>query len=658
MAYGINGIKLPEQNDELIRRLCYRWVRASKPQQEWAKIAKQCVEFLEGEQWTPEEKAILRQMRRTALTINEIAPLYRLVMGYQSSNRLDVSFLPTSDGQSNEDIATVLNNVYKSEANRADVNYADTDVFADGLSTGRGFWENKLCFDDNELGEWKSSCKDPFTIYVDPDCKNYHLGDNETGAGYVQESVWTSVDAINDKYGSEAALAVQNVMSPGYQSSILSYLGDFEISPKRYFGQYADEKDFADWVDVYHADFIDHQAKQIRLLDSQYKVMSIAPCFVDLETGDKVAIPDEWLKNPALIEKAIEYAEKRGNPLKVVSRPVKKVRHTTTCGDIVLFDDWSLYDDYTIVGFFPYFRRGKTRGMVEDLIDPQREKNKKRSVLTDILNRNANSGWMYEEGTLDTDQEENLRLYGSAPGINVKYKRKGDGKSNPPSRIEPGGYPQGLDRLEEKSGQDLHQISGINQSALGQLDTVQSGRAIEARQRQAVLSIQMYSDNFSRSKKINGRNVLCMFQKYYTENRMFRVLGEDSELATYEINKKMQTGTNSITRMNDITVGKYSVHVDEVPISATFKQAQFEETMMIIEKLGPIGMALAQTNPGLIIDQSSLPRKNDWKKALQEATQANATGIDPGTGQPIPQAALAPPEAAPVQTSTQEGYAS
>lgn len=648
MGYGINGLKLPEQDLEVIRRLSFRWLRAVQPHNDWAKVAKQCVEFLEGDQWTPEEKAILCQMKRTALTINRIAPLYRLVMGYQSSNRLDVSFLPTSDALSSEDVATVLNNVFKSEANRTDLQYVDTDVFADGLSTGRGFWDAKLCFDENELGEIKYSCKDPFSIYVDPDCKHYNLSDNENGASYIQESTWTNVDAVNSRFGSDAALAVQNILSPYYQSHILSYFSEAEISPKRYFGQYADEKSYADWTDVYFNDFIDKQAKQIRILETQHKVEMIAPCFIDLETGDKEAVPEEWLQKPEIIEKVMQYAEQRGNPLKILNRPVKKVRRSVTCGDILLYDKWSIYKDFTTIGYFPYFRRGKTKGMIDDLIDPQRETNKKRSVFVDILNRNANSGWMYEENTLDPEQEYNLKVFGSTPGINVKYKRK-SANSEPPKRIEPGDYPRGLDRLEQKFSDDLNQISGINQSALGQLDTVQSGRAIEARQRQAVLSIQMYSDNFSRSKKAQGRLSLEIFQNYYNEHRIFRILGEDSQIATYEINKKQMTGENSITKMNDITVGKYSVHVDEVPISATFKQAQFEETMMIIEKLGPIGMALAQTAPDLIIDQTSLPRKNDWKKALEQA-QAQ---VDP-----MMQQSAGMEAGVPVQSGTPEQFAS
>ena len=326
MDYGLNGMRLPNQDDELVRRLCYRWLRALDTHNKWAKKAKQCVQFLEGEQWTEEEKAILKSMGRTALTLNKIAPLYRLVVGYQSSNRLDASFMPTSNAQSSEDVAEVLNNLDKSELNRIKMKFTDTDVFCDGLSTGRGFWDTELCFDDNELGELSCYAADPFSKYIDPDCKSYDLNCDKYGAAYIQDSVWTNLDAINDLYGSDAALAVQNIFSPGYNSSVLSYMSDFELSPERFFGGYEDEKDYADWTDVYYNDFIDHQAKNVRLLDTEYKMKSIMPCFVDLETGDKEPIPQEWIDDPSKIEKVMHYAEKIGNPLAIMKRPVNRVR--------------------------------------------------------------------------------------------------------------------------------------------------------------------------------------------------------------------------------------------------------------------------------------------------------------------------------------------
>lgn len=654
MAYSLNP-EMPAQDDELIRRLSLRWMRACGPHNIWAKKAKRATEFLEGKQWSDEAIAEMRALKRTTLTLNNIAPLWRLVMGYQSSNRMDQTFLPTSDGVSSEKIANVLTAINKIEDDRMDIGYVDSEVFGDGITTGRGIWDIRLNFSENDFGELKVKCDDPFSIYVDPDCSHYDFDDEDGGAAYIQESCWTDMDHIGACFGLQAMRAVENLTSPTHNSSLMTYMGEQDISPIRFYGQYADDKAMTNWADVYHTDFIDYQAKRLRLLNSQYKITKIVPCFIDLETGDKQAIPDEWFRpeNQHKIQACLDHAEAIGNPLKIARRPVRKVRWTVTCADVLLFDQWSPYDTYTKVGFFPYFRRGVTRGMVEDLIDPQMEKNKKRSVQTDILNRAANSGWVYEDGTLDPEQESNLRRYGSSPGVHVKWSRKKEG-NEAPKRLEPGDYPTGLDKLEEKAELDLFKISGINESALGQLDRVQSGRAIEARQRQAVLAIQPYTDNFARSKKLQGRKKLSIIQKHYTEERVYRELGEDSQLVAYEINKKiMDAGTNSVTRLNDITLGKYSVKVDEVPMSATFKQGQFEEAMEIIEKLGPVGLLLAQTRPDLLVEMSSLPRKEDWKQALLGA----AGSMPPGAGVPgAPGAPVAPgqpalpPPAAPATT--------
>jgi len=644
MGYGI-GRDLPNQDWELIRRLSLRWMRAASPHNRWAKKGKLCTDFLEGNQWSEEAKAELAAMKRSALTINKMNTLYRLVIGYQTSNRMDVNFMPTSDSRSSEDISKVLNAMFQAEAGRMDLKWTDSEVFSDGLITGRGWWDARLCFTDNDFGEIKIKSEDPFSIYVDPDCCTYDMNEDDGGAAYLQKSYWTSIDQVGDKYGIGAAEAVENLVSPAHTSQLLSFLGEQDISPERFFGQYADDKAMGNWADVYHTDFVDHQAKRLRLTESQYKITQIRQCFIDLETGERKPVPDEWMKpeEQYRIRAVLDHAANLGNEVVVKPRPVKSIRWTVTCADALLHDSWSPYESYTLIPFFPYFRRGTTRGMLEDLIDPQREVNKKRSVMTDILNRNANSGWIYESQTLDPEQEENLRRYGSAPGIAVKWTRSNP-NSEAPRRLEPGNYPQGLDRLEEKNAIDLHEISGINESALGQLDRVQSGRAIEARQRQAVLSIQPYQDNFTRSKKVQGRKALEIFQNHYTEERIFRVIGEDSNMATYEINKKIMTGDNAISRMNDITIGKYSVNIDEIPISATFKQGQFEEMMMILEKLGPIGQAMAGTRPDLIIDQTSIPRKDEWKEALLGSAAALPPPGAPaaGGGMPVGPAAGTP----------------
>ena len=70
---------------------------------------------------------------------------------------------------------------------------------------------------------------------------------------------------------------------------------------------------------------------------------------------------------------------------------------TVTADDVVLDDDWSIYRSFTIVPFFPYFRRGNPFGPVDNLIDPQNLLNKTSSQELHIVNTTANSGWVIQK---------------------------------------------------------------------------------------------------------------------------------------------------------------------------------------------------------------------------------------------------------------------
>ena len=59
---------------------------------------------------------------------------------------------------------------------------------------------------------------------------------------------------------------------------------------------------------------------------------------------------------------------------------------------IVRYSQGSATDGFSLTGYFPYFRRGVTRGMVEDLVDPQKEKNKRRSAEVEVVSKMANGG--------------------------------------------------------------------------------------------------------------------------------------------------------------------------------------------------------------------------------------------------------------------------
>lgn len=126
--------------------------------------------------------------------------------------------------------------------------------------------------------------------------------------------------------------------------------------------------------------------------------------------------------------------------------------------------------------FFAEYKASATH-----LLDPQREINKRRSALVDNIIRGTNTGWVYTD-KLTPDQKALIKNHGAKPGINIEFPEG----AQEPHRLQPSPFPQGMAELEAKGLEDLREISGINESALGELDAAQSGRAIEARQRQAV----------------------------------------------------------------------------------------------------------------------------------------------------------------------------
>lgn len=634
MVYGpLPPRRLPQQDPVKVRLLADRWWRDSQAMSNWATIAKECYDMFEGRQWTQDQIAKLAKQGRPALTFNKIAPLVRLIIGYMRNNRTDIRYLPASEGPATEENAEVLSRVAKQISEMSQLPWVDSETFLDGIVTGRGFWDTRLDFQDNDLGEARIKSLDPFSTYVDCECEEYDIG---RYAKRMTVTKWASLDEVEMCYGPQAAAMIRPFI--GSTSNAATWSGfpfldtqGQEITPVRTFAE-TDDPTMAPFQDFFHTELIDQTRKVVRILDQQHAVVRWGPVFIDLETGDKVPVPINWGR--VEIEKALYHAQQIGNPVVVDTRPIRQIRWTTLIGDVIVHDDWSPYDTYTITGYFPYFRRGKTGGMVSDLLDPQREVNKRRSSEIDIVTRSANSGWIAHEDSISPTEEANWKANSAKPGFFGKWKGEPGMK---PERITPNPPPTAMEKLEEKGRNDLREISGINESALGELDRVQSGRAIEARQRQAVIAVQMYMDNFSRSKELIGRRIMELVQRHYTQERVFRIVGEDGNLSQFIINQAVTDPVTGqvTTRLNDITLGKYSVAVDETPLSASYANAQFEEMMALIEKMGPLGQVLLQTRPDLVVDLSSLPRKKEWANALRMAAGAQPGLVGPD-GQPLP----------------------
>lgn len=624
--------RIPQQDPAKVMLLAERWQRSTFAHDKWATPAKEAVDFFEGRQYTDAQLAALKRQKRPALKFNIIAPIVRLVAGYHANNKSDIQFSPGHDNRSTDDVAETLSKLEKAAASDNMLEFVDPDVFMMGLISGRGFYDTRLDWEKNNLGEIKTSYLSPFMVKVDPDADTYDLNES---ASFIQIDKMVSIDEIEAAFGKNVAELVRPwTMGQTPHSPVMSQVVNGEIAPVRYFGQ-REDADTSYWDNFYSllGDFVDTRRKTIRLIETQHKVRELRNVMIDLETGDMKALPLDWGADK--IQKALLYAQLVNNPCQVEVRAVERQQWTTMCGDLLLYDAPSLYEGYTTTGYFPYFREGFTRGMVEDLVDPQKEKNKSRSNRVEIESKTANGGWMYHQDSLTPVQKQKLQQFGSTPGVDIEWKGAVDGK---PQQIQPSTPSQAYRNLENDSDQDIRRISGVNESALGDTDiSNQSGRAIEARQRQAVVSVKTYMDNFRRTKLLLGRyNHLPIFQTYYTEERIYRVTGEDGKKAPIYINQLLLDPVSNTKRiLNDLTIGKYSVTVDDGPLSPSFEAAQFDEAMLILAKLGP---ALGNYMPifaDLILGMSSLPRKQEWIDRLQKVMAAMGIPVD-GDGAPVP----------------------
>lgn len=612
------GMPAAHSND-LLLLMVERYQRADDALSGWANTAKRCFDYVEGKQWTAEQIRAAIEEDRPTLTLNKLGSLVRLVVGYHRNNRVDTRYLPTDDSASDESVADVLTKAAKQVASNCDEHYVDAEVFLDGIVGGRGFYDWRLNFDRNDLGEITASARDPFSIRPDPDSDSY----DPDKWGHVFEARWVNIDEIEYTYGKPVSSLVEPlVRSSGYRGGVPSDLLDHmgEITPWRTFGGHqSDSLGFSGMaIESYIANVTDPYRKNVRLVECQHRIRTMQPHFVDLETGDKVAIPANFTPDQVMrmLQWCAEQYARKGQacPLRVQIRPTKRVRWTTIVGDIIVYDDWSPYRSFTQVPFFPYFRRGKTRGMVEDGLDPQDEINKRASSEIDIITRTAFSGWMWHKNALDESEKEKIENFGAAPGINIEWQGDATGK---PEQLKPPVAPTAMERLEQKNTGNMKEIIGINDSALGQLDRAQSGRAIEARQRQSVLGIEMYMDNMRRSKRMNGRKKLEMIQAHYTEHRLIRLQDISGTWNSIGINVREASGRV----INDVTIGRYDTAIDETSLSATFLNAQFEELMDLVEK-GILPIPLIQD---VAIDLSNAPQKTLIKARL--AVYMRAQGL-------------------------------
>jgi len=586
------------QEIQIARNNFDRYSRArDNGHKDYVDLAKKCEDFYVGDQWSSKDRERLDEEKRPALTINMVQPIINAVVGEYVNNRQSVQFIPRNEGT--EDVAKALTKLYMQICYDNSFERQERLLFEDGVILERGFFDVRMSFDDNFRGEVDIQTLDPLSVVLDPDAKEY---DPSTWKE-VFITRWMSIDDIEDLYGEEKA---QRVRDLSYNSSSTYGYDSVEWSSSATFGEGQGQGSQT----TYTPGTVDEtkQIRRVRVVERQFKKMRHTRHFLDIVTGDTREVPENWDD-----ERVAELAAEHG--WEIYSRRVPEIRWTVSADQVLLHDDWSPYEHFTVVPFFPYFRRGKPFGLIRNLIDPQEQFNKISSQALHIVNSTANSGWMVEEGSLVNMTADELKKHGSRTGLVMEVA---NGRT-PPSKIQPNQIPSGIRDLSNMAMSSIRQISGVSEYMLGEGSGEVSGVVLQGKISRGLAQLQVVFDNLNYTRHLLAERVLSLVQQYYTEERTLRITsGVDSMMDMEVLQLNMQTIDGVL---NNLTLGEYDVVVDTVPTRDNFAETQFAEVV----ELRNAGVMIPDD---AVIEYSHLDKKYDLAERVRQMM---------GQGQPSPE---------------------
>jgi hypothetical protein len=513
-----------------------------------------------GEQWDDDVVAKLDREFRPHHTVNLVLSTVNSVLGQYVSTRQDIEYKPVSKGAT-YDVGCVLTKVARHISDDSHSRWIEKQVFTDGCIQDRGFFDIRLDTEENIAGEIRETALDPVDVLLDPGAREY----DPSTWNEVFITRWMTPDQIAAMYGEEFGDKIRYLdANSTYGTDSVLFDPETFSRDRSYYSQGAYNYNYGDEF---------RRVRQVRVIERQYYKFTLRQYFVDNLTGDLAPVPDSWSKDK------VQQVSKLYN-LSILQKPERRIKWCVTCDKFSLRESWSPYRRFTVIPFFPYFRRGRPFGIVRNLISPQDLLNKVSSQELHVVNTTANSGWLVESGSLVNMTTQELTSWGAKTGIVLEFARG----SSAPEKIQPNQIPTGLDRLSQKATVYFREISGISDAMLGTPGREISGEALDRKTSNTLLQLDTVFDNLAFTRKLRAEMILELIQDFYTEERIITIVNvnEDGDEYTEDVRINIQKSADEI--LNDVTVGEYRVVVSSRPSRDVEDESQLQLMLQMREQ--------------------------------------------------------------------------
>lgn len=553
-------------NDEIKKMMSDAYAQALTINQTFWTEADLDLRFKAGDQrlWNDLYGQMPHNMRKN-FNFNRIQRVINMISGHQRRNRKSMITVPIegSDEMTSDQLSKVLFWVTKKD----NMLWTISDAFEGAITTGFNLLSVWMDYRNDLLnGE---VCVDNVgynSFLIDPFFRKRDLSD----CNYLWRRMWKSKKQLKGLFP-ERDDDIDNIQPRGNRD------GRFSFMPESFnFGS-------TNLISLDEFWYIDTRKQKI---------------IEDLKTGDSV----EYFGDKETLEEFVKADKNRVS--KTVMVPTVKVVYCV--GGEVFYHGVNPYghelrplDRYPFVPMFGYYEPDlsdfpyRVQGVVRGLRDAQYLYNRRKIIELDILESQVNSGWVFEEDALIDPTD--VYMTGQGKGIAVK-----PGRLASVMRIEAPQIPPSMIQLSEQLGNEIMQISGVNEELLGSATDDKAGVLSMLRQGAGLVTLQKLYDNLDYSQKLLGQIVVDMIQANFSAIKVERIINEDVS-----------------PQFREKAFQRYDIEVTAGMDTDTQKQMAFLQLL----ELQAAGLPIA---PEDIIDASQLQNKSKLIENMKKRQEAEA----------------------------------
>jgi len=588
----------------------------------WMDAAEESARFYTGSfgtgQWEEADLQTLRAEGRPPLQLNIILPKVNLVTGVERQGRSSWKARPIESDDENEAMLTTAL-LYHLDRNRK-LQSLFSRVFKDGVITGRGWID--VCVEPGKFydGELTIKRESWANVHIDPECRTPDTKD----WNYLARTKYLTLnqlrsmypDAVGDMENIESFLDVPSELG----EEIGSYYRNAEpINP------------------AYH---LDPAHRKVRVLEMWNREYEKEHFIINKATG-RISPTGFSSKRSAenQIKELQEMEEAANMPMKtefgVISRVVPKTYVTLSAGMKILQEKKNnpyMHNEFPLVPYFYHFEDMgdyiETFGIVENMKDPQREKDKRRSQMLDIINRSPRGGGVFAGNKVSQEEMNEASTTGrwiGIPGFKGRITDFMQQWSN--SHLSIVGS---IAAMEQKAEFDAKEISGATDPMMGiATSTKESGIAAQTRIRQGMMTLQEQMENLDMTKTTVLMQALKNMQQFYTPDKIKRIIGAETEKA--QSPEELEVINETINRfLTNFEKFEFDIVLDKGENSPTMKAAKAQQVGELVRNgfssLFPLYVELSDMDAGREI----LEKFEEERSAQMQAQQMQSmmTGED------------------------------